>query len=169
MDTPTPPKKPANAPTLARIVKNSDRARKATHSMPATAIGMSVAQIVVYAGLGKNMPWLFYAFGVGAVLVFVLWLRWDRNAARHRDANLFLPRFALSDERDLAWMTWVQWYEPRTQLLLTNEGPTSRDMLAAMSYLIEVQVDAGYRAPYFGDTERCNDDLDERRKRERAN
>ena len=168
MDTQTPPKKPANAPTLARIVKNSDRVRKATHSMPATAIGMSVAQIVVYASLGKHMAWPFYAFGFGAILVFALWLRWDRNAVRHRDANLLLPSFDLRDERDVGWITWVQWYEPRTKLLVNQNAPTSRDMLAAMSYLIEVQVDAGYRAPYFGDTERCNDELDERRKRERV-
>jgi len=163
-----PPKKPSRPPTLIKIFANGEIARKAAQKFPSIAVGLAVAQCVIYTGLGSDMWFGFYAFTVAAIAFAFLWLRWDKNAMRLNDANVFLANLELTDSADLQWMAWVQWYEPRTAKLLFGKTQlTSHDMLAAMVFRIRCEVDAGYQAPYFGDTERCNDELEARRARER--
>jgi len=163
------PKKPSRPPTLVKIIANGETARKLAHRFPGLAIGLAVAQGVIYAGLGPDMWIGFYAFAPLSLGFAFLWLRWDKNATRLHDANVRLPNVELIDPADLQWMAWVQWFEPQTPQLLAGKAKfTSHDMLAAMVYRIRCEIDAGYQAPYFGDTERCNDDLDARRSKDRA-
>ena len=168
------PKRPANAPTLLSIYARVARANTFENRIPQMILGLLFVPTVIAIGLGPQhtTAWLL-GFVVAAGALAALHWRWWRNARRLSDVHLFMrfmrPRL-LTDERDLGFMTWIQWRDPKIERLLNlqNRTPTNLDMVRAMVQTTADDSDAGWHPPYCGDTERCADDTEARRARERA-
>ena len=158
-------------PTLLSLYARVDQASAFENRIPQTILGLLFVPAVMAIGLGaqRTPAWLL-GFVLAAGVLAALHLRWRRNARRLSDVNFLMRPRPLTDERDLAFMTWIQWRDPKIERLLNlqNRTPTNVDMLRAMIQTTADDSDAGWRAPYFGDTERYADDTEARRARERA-
>ena len=164
------PKKPKNPPTLLLIQQNFLRLQKIQLMLPTTVISMTVAGLFLYWAMG--MGWITGSFTVLILTLTMLWFRWSLVSRKLADANRFLPRYVLEDERDLQWLAWFAYVEPRALRFLNDVKPdaryTSRDFLSVYVAKTQDENDAAFRAPYFGDSEARFLDLDIRRAKERT-
>ncbi len=163
------PKKPKNPPTLLLIQRNFLRLNAVQNRLPATVISMSVAGLFLSWAIG--IGWIFGAFAFLVVAMTMLGVRWSLVSRRLTDANRILRSYVLVDERDLQWLAWFAYTEPRAQQFLNEVRPdtkyTSRDLLHVYVAKTQDENDAAFRAPYFGDSEARFLDLDVRRAKER--
>ena len=94
----------------------------------------------------------------------VYW-RWTFLSNQVGDARI--SDYVLSDAVDLAWLAWARDLEPHVDALLEKRRPdgcyTARDFQKAYGCHAYYWADLPRRAPYYGDSERCFDDLEKRR------
>ena len=163
------PKKPKNPPTLLLIQQNFLRLQKIQLMLPTTVISMTAAGLFLYWAMG--MGWIAASFIMLILALTMIWFRWSLVSRKLADANRFLPSYVLEDERDLQWLAWFAYTEPRAQRFLKVVRPdaryTSRDFLHVYVAKTQDENDAAFRAPYFGDSEARFLDLDIRRAKER--
>lgn len=127
--------------------------------------GLTIALLLSRA---QTMMWMPIA-AVSAALASLYW-RWTFTYWRIRDARVANP--ILTDAVDLAWLEWVRSLEPRIDALLKSRSPknvyTLRDFQAAYAEHAYYIHDLPKRAPYYGDVDRCIEEIALRRSRERA-
>ena len=164
------PKKPKNPPTLLLIQRNFLWLNAVQNRLPATAISVSVVGLSLSWAMGVG--WISGIFAFLVVAMTLLGLRWSLVSRRLADANWVLRSYELDDERDLQWLAWFAYTEPRAQRFLNKVRPsakyTARDFLHVYVAKTQDENDAAFRAPYFGDSEARFLDLDIRRAKERA-
>jgi hypothetical protein len=166
------PKKPKSPPTLVAIADNYRQLhRYALHTMTLAYAMFALAALLVFT----RMPALQIAAVLPAVvgcLLVMLDRRWNRQARKARDANWRLPNKPLTDERDLQWIAWFCYIEPRAAKFLRERRPngqyTARDFLALYVTKTADEIDAAFAPPYNGDSQARFQDLEIRRAEERG-
>ena len=170
--------------TLNRVM---DRRKKLVRNAPTMkVINQSAFKIAGYKHHLSYGIWMFSALtfvllflkapasnwvpmlAVALLLGGVYW-RWTFLSNQVGDARI--SDYVLSDAVDLAWLEWARDLEPQVDALLEKRRPdrryTARDFQHAYRCHAYYWADLPKRAPYYGDSDRCFDDLEKRREPQR--
>lgn len=164
----TPPF-PKNAPTLAQIKALSMDLLAQRNIQELRAKQWTVAACVFGCVIALSGSVTYHVLTVAATVmaalhVYRLWSM--RNSRRHDWIKL--PDTPITDTKDLQWLTWAQWKEPRTRGYLHTKRPHGDfrvcDIHDVMARMCKETDDFARR---FGDPDDGWEALEERRKQER--
>jgi|GEM_PF-1557741 len=156
-----------NAPTMLRINQGAFKIAGYKHHLSYGVWMFSAMSFVLLSMRAPARLWV-PILAINALLGFIYW-RWTYLSNQIRDAAV--PEFLLTEPVDLAWLAWVRDLEPEIDAMLTRRRAdgryTSRDMQQAYWRHAYYWADMPKRSPYFGDTDRCFEDLEKRREPQR--
>ena len=165
------PKKPSAPPTLVAIIDNYKALHRYAMYANHIAFGSVAIGLILLAPGVAAFQWLALLAFVFSGACLSMDNRWNKQARKTSDANLFLPNTPLTDARDLQWIAWFCDVEPRASTYLRQRRPnacfTARDLLALYVTKTSDEIDAAYSAPYTGNSEDRYLDLEIRRAKER--
>lgn len=156
-----------NAPTLLRINQGAFKISGYKHHLSYGVWMFSAMSFVLVSLRAPTSIWV-PMLAINALLGFIYW-RWTYLSNQIRDAAI--PDFILTEPKDLAWLAWARDLEPEIDTMLMHRRPdghyTSRDLQQAYWRHAYYWADMPKRGPYYGDTDRCFEDLEKRREPQR--
>jgi hypothetical protein len=170
--TMTAPKKPNSPPTLIAISDNYKRLHRcAIHAQHLAFALCAIAVALAFTRVASMQVIAVVVIAVGLGL-FQLDRRWSRQSRKILDANVLMRNVMLTNERDLQWIAWFCYIEPRAAAWLQSHRPngqfTTHDFVKLYALKTQDEIDAAYAPPYNGNTEARFEDLDIRRAKERT-